>query len=190
MQDTVVRPTIQDLAGTWTIDAGHSMVEFTAKHMMISTVRGRFEDVEGTFTISPDLSRSSARVSIKAGSISTSNADRDAHLRSPDFLEVEAHPELTFETSGVELVSAEDGTFRLRGNLTVRGVSAPITLDGRLEGFVPSDLWGKRRVSFSASTSINRKDFGLTWNRALETGGVLVSDRVGIELQVSAVKAE
>jgi len=190
MQDTAVRPTIQDLAGTWTIDASHSMVEFTAKHMMISTVRGRFDELEGTITIDPDLSRSSAHVSIKAGSISTNNPDRDAHLRSPDFLEVEAHPELSFEATGVDLISAEDGTFRLQGDLTVRGVRAPITLDGRFEGFVSADLWGKRRAAFSASTSINRKDFGLTWNRALETGGVLVSDRVGIELQVSAIKAE
>jgi polyisoprenoid-binding protein YceI len=189
MQDTEVRPTLEDLAGTWNIDPSHSMVEFTAKHMMISTVRGRFDEVEGTFTITPDVSRSSARVTIKADSISTNNPDRDVHLRSPDFLEVEQHPELTFESAGVELLSEDEGTFRLLGTLTVRGVSGPVALEGQFEGFVPSDLWGNRRAAFSASTSISRKDFGLTWNRTLETGGVLVSDRVNIELQVTAVKA-
>jgi polyisoprenoid-binding protein YceI len=186
---TAVGPTIEDLVGVWSVDPSHSMVEFSAKHMMISTVRGRFDEFSGTITVDPDPARSSTEVAIKAQSLSTNNPDRDAHLRSPDFLETEKYPELTFRTTDVEIVSEVEGTFRLRGELTIRDVTRPVTLEASLTGFMPADLYGKTRVAFEASTTFNRKDFGLTWNRAIETGGVLVGDRVGVTLAVTAVKA-
>jgi polyisoprenoid-binding protein YceI len=185
---TDVKPGIEDLVGEWAIDPSHTMVEFTAKHMMISTVRGRFDDVSGRIVVEEDPTKSSAETVIKTGSISTNNPDRDAHLRSPDFLEVEKYPELIFRSTEIDVVSEEAGTFRVLGELTIRDVTRPVRLEATLVGFLPSDLYGKARVAFEASTVINRKDFGLTWNKALETGGVLVGDRVGITLSIAATR--
>jgi polyisoprenoid-binding protein YceI len=187
--DLQARPTLQDLAGTWKIDPAHTGIAFSAKHMMVSTVRGRFDEFEGTFTIDPDdVSRSSAEVTIQAASLSTSNPDRDAHLRSADFIEADAHPTLSFHSTSVDRVSEEEGTFRLTGDLSIRGVTRPVTLEGRFEGLLPKDLWGAARAAFTASTVINRRDWNLTWNRALESGGVLVGDKVTVELEVTATR--
>ena len=183
-------PSTDELVGSWKIDPAHSSVEFSVKHMMISTVRGRFGQFEGSFTIDADPARSSAEVTIDSASIDTREADRDAHLKSPDFLEVARYPEIRFRGSGAEIVSEEEGTFRITGRLTIRDVTLPITLEGSLNGLMHRDLSGRPRVSFTASAVINRKDYGLTWNRAIETDGVLVGDRITIVLEVAGVKQD
>jgi polyisoprenoid-binding protein YceI len=183
-------PTTAELAGRWNIDPAHSSVEFSAKHMMITTVSGRFGEFEGAFTIGDDPARSSTEVSIKTASISTNNPDRDAHLKSGDFLEVETYPDMKFRSTAVDLLSEADGTFRIAGELTIKDVTLPVVLEGSFQGYVPSDLFGSTRVAFSASTRINRRDFGLKWNRALETGGFLVGDDVKIRLEITGVKEQ
>jgi polyisoprenoid-binding protein YceI len=175
---------------TWTIDPSHTLVEFSAKHMMITTVKGRFAEVKGTLMLdeaAPD--RSSAEVEIAAASIDTRTEQRDQHLRSADFLEVETHPTITFRSRRVEGARGEPGeTFRVVGDLTIRGVTREVTLEATYEGR-GRDPWGGERVSFSADTKIDRRDYGLTWNAALETGGVLVSNEIKIHIEVQAVRA-
>jgi polyisoprenoid-binding protein YceI len=169
----------------WTLDPSHSQVEFGVRHMMISTVRGYFTGLEGTVHLDEEeLSRSSVDVTIDASTIDTRNADRDEHLRSADFFSVEEHPTIRFASSGVE----KDGEgFRVPGELTIKGVTRPVVLHAeRLGG--GTDPWGQERVAFRAETKIDRKDFGLTWNQALEAGGVLVGDEVRITLEVQAVQ--
>src|SRR5690606_5196459 len=160
---------------TWKLDPTHSQVEFAVKHMMFTTVRGRFAGVDGTVRADPaNPSNSSVEVVIDAGSIDTRAEDRDTHLRSEDFLDVEKHPQITFRSTGVEGAHAEPGAkFKVNGELTIRGVTRPVTLDATYEG-TGTDPWGGTRSGFSAATKIDRRDFGLTWNQALETGGVLV----------------
>ncbi|HEX7117275.1 MAG TPA: YceI family protein [Longimicrobiales bacterium] len=171
---------------TWTIDAAHTLVEFAVKHMMIATVKGRFGEVSGTIVLDEEaLDRSSAEVTIVASSIDTRSADRDAHLRSADFLDVETHPTLTFRSRRVESVG--EGRFRVIGDLTIRGTTREVVLDVEDQGR-GKDPWGGERAAFSATTEIDRRDYGLTWNAALETGGVLVGDRVRISLEVEAVR--
>lgn len=173
-------------ARTWSIDPVHSQVDFGVRHMMISTVRGTFGELEGTIYLDEDdLTNSSVEVSIDAASIDTRNEDRDNHLRSGDFLNVEEHPTLRFESRSVE--PAGDG-FVVQGDLTIRGVTREVTLEAEELGR-GTDPWGNPRVGFRADTRINRKDFGLTWNQALETGGVLVGDEVKISLEVQAIPA-
>lgn len=175
---------------TWTIDPSHTLVEFSAKHMMITTVKGRFADVKGTVTLdeaAPD--RSSAEVEIAAASIDTRTEQRDQHLKSADFLEVEKYPTITFRSRKVEGARGEPGkSFRVIGDLTIRGVTREVTLDATYEGR-GRDPWGGERVSFSADTKIDRRDYGLTWNAALETGGVLVSNEIKIHVEVQAARA-
>ena len=175
---------------TWTIDAAHSTAEFSAKHMMITTVKGRITDVRGTLTIDErDPARSTAAVELDVASIDTRSEQRDGHLRSPDFLDVERFPAITFRSRRVEGARRAAGTaFRVVGDLTIRDVTREVTLDATYEG-QGKDPWGGERVSFSATTKIDRRDFGLTWNAALETGGVLVSNDVRITLEVQAVRA-
>lgn len=176
---------------TWTIDADHTLVEFSARHMMITKVKGRFADVEGTVEIDPDApGNSRVEVAIDAASIDTRQSDRDDHLRSGDFLDVESHPTIRFESTGVEgdPTSAGDA-FRVIGDLTIRGETREVVLDATFEGH-GSDPWGNERAGFSAKTSIDRRDFGLTWNQALETGGVLVGHEIEISLEVELVAAE
>lgn len=171
---------------TWSIDPVHSQVDFGVRHMMISTVRGTFGELEGTIHLDEDdLTNSSVEVSIDAASIDTRNEDRDTHLRSGDFLNVEEHPTLRFKSRSVE--PAGDG-FVVQGDLTIRGVTREVTLEAEELGR-GTDPWGNPRVGFRADTRINRKDFGLTWNQALETGGVLVGDEVKISLEVQAIPA-
>ncbi len=176
---------------TWTIDPAHSRVGFTARHMMITKVRGRFTGVEGEITIdSGDPSASSVTVAIDAASIDTGVDDRDQHLRSEDFLDVERHPELTFRSTSVEgFKPDEEADFTVVGDLTIAGTTREVTLDATYEG-EGTDPWGGERASFAAHTTIDRREFGLTWNQTLETGGVLVSHDVEIDLEVQAVASE
>jgi polyisoprenoid-binding protein YceI len=178
-----VTTTVSQKEGVYAIDAGHSNVDFTVRHLMISKVRGRFATVAGSIELAPSNLPAQVDVRIDASSIDTREAERDAHLRSADFFDVEKYPELTFESTRVE-GSPED--FRCYGNLTIHGVTREVVLVGEFGGRI-TDPWGGERVSFSAVTKVNRKDFGLTWNQALETGGVVVSDEVSINLEVEAL---
>jgi polyisoprenoid-binding protein YceI len=175
---------------TWTIDAAHSAAEFSAKHMMITTVRGRIADLRGTITLdAPNPEHSAVEVELDAASIDTRNDQRDQHLRSADFLDVEHFPVISFRSRRVEGGFGREGaSFRVVGDLTIRGVTREVMLDATYEG-QGKDPWGGERVSFSAATKIDRRDFGLTWNAALETGGVLVSNEVRIQIEVQAVRA-
>jgi polyisoprenoid-binding protein YceI len=186
---TAINPSTT-ITTTWTIDASHTTAEFAAKHLMITTVRGRIADVRGTITIdeaNPD--RSSVEVELDAASIDTRNEQRDGHLRSPDFLDTANFPTLTFRSRRVEGATDEPGRrFKVVGDLTIRGTTREVTLDTTYEGR-GRDPWGGERVSFSVDTVIDRRDFGLTWNAALETGGVLVSNDVKLHVDVQAVRA-
>ena len=181
--------TATQTATRWQIDPAHTQVEFTVKHMMFSKVRGRFEAVDGSLQFDPDgdLGDAGVRVTIDAASIDTGQEDRDEHLRSADFLDVEKYPELTFASASVE--AGRDDEFTVTGDLTIHGVTREVELDAELSGVAP-DPWGNQRVAFSASTTIDRRDFDLTWNQALETGGVLVGHEVKISLEVQATRSE
>jgi len=169
---------------TWTIDPSHSTVEFVAKHMMITTVKGRFAEFTGTIVADEDnLAESSVDVTMQTASIDTRSEQRDGHLRSADFLDVENYPEVTFRSTRVEGTKEE---FKLTGDLTIRGVTRPITLDVTFGG-EGKDPWGGTRASFSAHGKFDRRDFGLTWNVALETGGILVSNEVKINIEAQVV---
>ena len=173
-------------AGDWEIDAAHTNVTFTARYMMLTKVRGRFGEHAGTIHIGEGADDSWAEVSIRTASIDTNNSMRDDHLRSPDFLDVENHPELRFRSTGVERTGP--ATLRVTGDLTIKDVTRPVVLDAEFEGYTAQDLWGKSRIAFNATTQIDREEFGITWNQALETGGVLVGRTVGIDLEVQAVR--
>jgi polyisoprenoid-binding protein YceI len=170
---------------TWSIDPAHSSIEFAVRHLMISTVKGRFTEVTGSVT-SDDAELSSGRVDISIGvaSIDTREAQRDAHLRSADFFDAENFPALTFRSTRVE---GSGDSFKLIGDLSIRGVSRQVVLDVTSEGR-GKDPWGGERAGFSGNTKIKRSDFGLTWNQLLETGGVAVSDDVRISIDVELVK--
>lgn len=173
---------------TWNIDPTHSVAEFKVKHMMISNVKGRFSKVTGKLTLEEsNLANSRVEASIEAVSIETHDGQRDAHLKSADFLHAEKFPTLSFTSSRISLV--RDGELSAEGDLTIRGVTRKVVF--AVEGPTPptKDPWGNTRVAVSATTKINRKDFGLIWNAALETGGILVGDEVIITLDVEFVKA-
>lgn len=173
---------------TWTIDPAHSVVEFAVKHLMFSTVKGRFPNVSGAIALNDaDLSASSVTAEIDTASIHTGEPNRDAHLRSADFLDVEQHPTISFRSTGV--VPQRGDRFILVGDLTLRGETREVTLEAEMLG-TGIDPWGGQRAGFTASTMINRRDFGLTWNQALEAGGVLVSDQVKITLEVQATQQQ
>lgn len=169
----------------WVVDASHTNVEFAVKHMMIATVRGRFSAVEGVIEGDPaDLTEARFEATIDANSIDTRNDDRDQHLRSAEFFDTENHPKITFKSTGGQKTG--DDEYKITGDLTIRGVTRPVTLDVTYEGR-GKDPWGGERIALTAKGKINRKDFGLTWNAPLETGGVLVSDDVKLEINVEAV---
>jgi len=172
-------------AGTFVIDPAHTEVGFVARHLMVSKVRGSFTQVTGEVTIAEDPLASSVSVSIVAASIDTGVADRDNHLRSGDFLDVEKYPELTFRSTRV--VQPKDNDFRLVGELTIRDVTREVTLDVEFDGVAVSP-WGQEVVAFTATTEIDREDWGITWNQALEAGGVLVSKKVKIEISAEATR--
>ena len=174
-------------AKTWNIDTTHSGIDFSVRHMVFAKVRGRFTSWTGSVRLTPqDLTRSNVEVEIDASSIDTGVADRDNHLRSKDFLDVERFPKLRFESTRVERIDAQ--RYRVAGRLTIRDVTRDVTLDVEYNGQA-KDPWGNQRVAFSATTSLDRSDFGLEWNQLLETGGLLVGERIDIELDVQAVEA-
>ena len=171
----------------WKLDPTHTAVEFSAKHLMITTVKGRITDIEGSiYTDERDPKNSSVEVTLKATSLDTRTDQRDQHLRSADFLNVEKYPEIKFWSTKIE---GDQQEFKLTGDLTIRGVTRPITLDVTFEGRT-KDPWGGERVGFSASGKIDRRDFGLTWNQLLETGGVAVGNEIKIGLEIEAVRVE
>lgn len=171
---------------TWTIDPTHSQIGFAVKHMMFAKVRGRFGSVEGEIVADPGSpGDATVEVRIDAASIDTNVEDRDEHLRSEDFLAVSSYPDITFRSTRVEGRPFEDDSFRLVGDLTIRGTTREVTLEATHEG-TGEDPWGNTRAGFSAETTIDRRDFGLTWNQALEKGGILVGHDVDIRLEVQA----
>lgn len=173
-------------AGTWTLDPDHTSVEFVARHMMVTKVRGRFPTVSGTIEIGEEPSESTVVVEVGLADVTTGSADRDAHLRSADFFDVETNPTMTFRSTGIE--ERPDGRWVLRGDLTLAGVTHPLTLDVEYHG-VDVDPWGTPKVQFSATGEIEREEFGLTWNMALESGGMLVSKKARIEIEAQATLA-
>ncbi|MBX7160609.1 MAG: YceI family protein [Acidimicrobiia bacterium] len=174
--------------GTYTIDAAHSRVGFVARHAMITKVRGSFDEFEGSgFFDADDPANSSLQLTIQAASIDTRNADRDAHLRSNDFLDMENFPEVTFVSTAVAQVDPE--TYEVTGDLTIKGVTKPVTIEFDYTG-VAVDPYGATRLGLEGKTVINRKDWGVNWNAALEAGGVLVSDKVTLEFDVSAIRSD
>jgi len=182
----VTTPTLADLSGTYSLDPSHTEIGFTARHAMVTKVRGRFNQFEGTGVVdASDLSRSTVSVTIEATSIDTRNEQRDAHLRSNDFLSMDEFPSITFRSTAVRQTSPT--TVDLTGDLTVKGVTRPVTIPFEFQG-AATDPFGNLRVGFEGSTVINRKDFGVVWNAPLETGGVLVSDKVTLEFDLSAIK--
>ncbi len=173
---------------TWNIDPAHSVAEFKVKHMMISNVKGQFTGVSGTLTLDPsDITRSTVEATIDAASINTREPQRDAHLKSADFFDVENFPTLSFRSSKIEKRAA--GELAVTGDLTIHGVTRTVVFDVEGPTAPGKDPWGNTRIGLSATTKINRKDYGLTWNAALETGGILVGDDVTITLDVQFVKA-
>ncbi|MFD1934891.1 MULTISPECIES: YceI family protein [Nonomuraea] len=170
-------------AGTYTIDVNHTRIGFVAKHMMVSKVRGSFEKFNGSITIAENPLESSAELTIDAASITTNVGDRDAHLRSGDFLDAEKYPELTFKSTRV--VGHKGDEFTVLGDLTIRGVTQEVELTVEYGG-VGTNPWGQQVWGFSISTEFDREEFGLTWNAALETGGVLVGKKVKIEVEGEA----
>lgn len=174
------------LTGAYTLDPAHTRIGFVARHAMVTKVRGAFNEFEGDARLDgTDPANSSVRVSIKAASIDTRNAQRDEHLRSNDFLDMETYPEITFVSTGVRQTG--EASFDVTGDLTVKGVTNSVTIPFTYEG-AATDPFGNVRVGFEGAVTINRKDYGVTWNAALETGGVLVSDKIVLEFEVSAIK--
>ena len=183
---TATAPALTELTGTYTLDPAHTRIGFVARHAMVTKVRGAFNEFEGTATLDgANPANSSAQVTISTASIDTRNAQRDGHLRSNDFLAMDEYPQITFVSTGARQV--DESTFELTGDLTIKGVTNPITIPFSFEG-AAKDPFGNLRVGFEGAVTINRKDYGITWNAALETGGVLVSDKVTLEFEISAVK--
>ncbi|MEW2142818.1 YceI family protein [Micromonospora vinacea] len=172
-------------AGTYALDVAHKRVGFVARHMMVSKVRGEFNEATATITVAEDPLQSSVVATIQAASVDTTQADRDAHLRSAEFLDAEKFPTLEFRSTGVK--SRRGGEFVLTGELTIKDVTRPVELEVEFEG-VGRSPFGQDIFGFSASTEIDREEFGLTWNVALETGGVLVSRKIKIEIEGEAVR--
>ena len=174
-------------AGTYDIDPAHTDIEIIARHMMIAKVRGRFEEFSGQVVVGEDPTDSSFEVDIRAASINTSEEQRDAHLRSGDFLDVEQYPSIT--VTGANPQHVEGQGFRITADLTIRDVTRPVHIDVTLEG-VTKDPWGGTRAIYSGAFAINREEFGVTWNQALETGGVMVGPELKAEMEVQTVLRE
>jgi polyisoprenoid-binding protein YceI len=178
---TTAAPTVT----TWTIDPSHTTIEFSAKHMMFTTVKGRFAELDGTITVTgatPDTA--SVQATMKAASIDTRTEQRDQHLRSADFLDVAQFPDVTFKSTKIEGPKEQ---FTMTGDLTIRGITRPVTLDVTYEG-AGKDPWGGERMGFNASGKIDRREFGLIWNQALETGGILVGNDVKIQIDAQVIR--
>jgi polyisoprenoid-binding protein YceI len=171
--------------GHYVLDPNHTRIGFIARHLMVTKVRGSFAEFDGSITVAEDPARSTAQATIRAVSIETGAPDRDTHLRSGDFLEAETYPELTFANARV--VGQRGAKFTVLGDLTIKCVTKEVQLDVELDGVV-TDPFGNEKLAVSARTEINREDFGMTWNAALETGGVLVSQKIVIEIEAQAVR--
>ena len=183
---TASAPALTELTGTYTLDPAHTRIGFVARHAMVTKVRGSFDEFAGTAVLDgANPANSRVEVTIDAASIDTRNAQRDEHLRGNDFLAMQEYPKITFASTGVR--QAGETTFEVTGNLTIKGVTNEITIPFEFEG-AAKDPFGNQRVGFEGSVTINRKDYGVTWNAALEGGGVLVSDKVTLEFEISAVK--
>ena len=182
-------PTAARTGTTWQLDPTHSSVEFAVKHMMMTTVRGRFKDIAATLRGDRDHpEQAGVEATMQAASIDTGVGDRDAHLRGPDFFDADTHPQLTFRSTRVENApKAEGDRFKVIGQLTIRGTAMEVTLDCEYLGR-GTDPWGKTRAGFSFRTEIDRQDWGLKWNQAIETGGVLVANKVRVEGEVQFVR--
>lgn len=175
-------------SGEWRFDPEHTRVGFSARHAMVTTVRGAFNDVEGVINLDADnLSNSTVTVRLKAASVDTRNEKRDAHLRSPDFFDVETYPEIVFVSSTIDEV--EENNFMVVGDLTIRDVTKQVAIPIELLG-ITRDPMGNLRAGFEATRRLNRRDYGLEWNLAMDTGGVLVSEKVTLEFEISAIKTE
>jgi polyisoprenoid-binding protein YceI len=192
MTDTITPAATRDVngitlptTGTFALDRSHTQVGFVARHLMVSKVRGRFTDFEGTIIVADDPSASSVEVTIQAASVNTNDENRDNHVRNNDFLSVEEFPTLSFRSTKVELKPR--GDWKVYGDLTVRGVTRPVVLDVEFEGVI-QDPWGNQRLGFTASGEIDRNDFGVSFNAALETGGFVVSPKVKLEIEAEAVR--
>ena len=178
----------QPKTGTWQVDTAHSSANFSVRHLGLSKVRGYFETVSGALELADDPTRSSIRIEIDASSINTNNSDRDAHLKSADFLDVQNHPTLTFESTRIAHDGADDWT--LEGELTIRGVTKPVTLDVEFLGTAEDPMGAGQRIAFEAETEITRHDFGLTWEGPQAAGGALVGRKVEIDIDVQFVAAQ
>ncbi len=179
---------VTEATGTYTIDPSHTQLGFVARHAMVTKVRGSFNDIEGSGVFDADNPAASHfEVTIQAGSIDTRNADRDTHLRSNDFFDMENHPTITFTSTGVS--ASGDDTYNVVGDLTIRGVTKSISFDLELSG-PARDAFGNTRIGLEGSTSVNRKDWDLNWNMPLDAGGLLVSEKVTLEFEVSAIRQE
>jgi polyisoprenoid-binding protein YceI len=184
---TIDGPDLSHLSGTYTIDPTHSEIGFSVRHAMVTTVRGQFAEYDGKLQLDgANPAASTAEVTIKVVSIDTNQEQRDGHLRTGDFFDAESHPEITFTSTAAEQVDAE--TYRLTGDLTIKGTTKPVSIDFTFNG-AAKDLYGNERVGFEGSTTINRTDWGLSYNAALETGGVLIGEKVKLSFDISAIKA-
>ena len=183
---TPASTTVSVPTGTWSVDAAHSNVEFRVKHLGISTVRGAFRDFEGTLEIGDDISTAKAYGKINAASIDTNESQRDDHLRSADFFDVEDHPDITFESTAI--TPLDEDTFEVTGDLTMHGITQPITLTVETTGVEQQDPWGNERVGLEALGKLDRSEWGMRFNQALGSGNMMVSDKVTISLDISAVK--
>lgn len=178
--------TTPELTGTYTLDPTHSRIGFVARHAMVTKVRGSFNDFVGTaYLDASDPSKSWGKVTVQAASIDTRNADRDGHLRSNDFFDMETYPEIVFTSTSVERV--EDEHFNVNGDLTIKGVTKPVTVPFEFTGSAV-DPWNNVRVGLEGSVTVNRKDWGVSWNAPLEAGGILVSEKITLEFEISATK--
>jgi len=175
-------PSLNDLtAGTWTVDPAHSELSFSVRHLMVAKVRGKFGEFTGSVEVGTPATDSKVTATVQLASVDTGTADRDAHLRSPDFFDTETNPEMTFVSTSVT-------DSALVGDLTIKGVTKPVTFDIEFNG-VAADPWGNTKAGFEAETEINRTDWGLTWNAAIEGGGVLVAEKIKITLDIELLKA-
>ncbi|MFD7289175.1 YceI family protein [Streptomyces sp. NPDC059863] len=181
-----VDPALAALTGEYTIDPAHSTISFTVRHAMVTNVRGAFTEHEGSLSLDgTNPAASSASIDVSIASVDTGMADRDGHLRSADFFDAETFPKMSFRSTSVEQLDAE--TYRLTGDLTIKDVTRPLTIDLEFNGSA-TDPFGNERVGFEGSATILRSEWGLTWNAALETGGVMVSDKVKLSFDISAIK--
>lgn len=185
MSTTTIPASLAELTGSWTLDPAHTRVGFVARHAMVTKVRGSFNELEGTAVVDGGIDSAQIDLTIQVGSIDTRNADRDGHLRSGDFLEVEKYPTITFHSTSVK---ANGDTLEVTGDLTIKETTKSVTIPFEFDG-AAQDPFGNVRAGFEGSIAIQRSDYGITWNAALETGGVLVSDKITLEFEVSAVKS-